>query len=195
MPTLNAYADAAPDLVSHRREFDATEQFHRRRAAEPRRVPGQLNRFGRCRKRCGRRQPASADRRAAPARAHHRSAQPVPRGTVVRHRGSRYRSRTVPHSILRASWCRPVSRSASSAIAIRRTCRRSPPRAARTARNSACPTCSPRFGRRSSSLTSAPTLQQYGNQGILLNSEGLKNWLFGPIDGPPRNTAQIGMPG
>ena len=36
---------------------------------------------------------------------------------------------------------------------------------------------------------------QYGNQGILLNSAGLKDWLFGPIDGPPRNTAQIGMPG
>jgi phospholipid/cholesterol/gamma-HCH transport system substrate-binding protein len=36
---------------------------------------------------------------------------------------------------------------------------------------------------------------QYGNQGILLNSEGLKNWLFGPLDGPPRNTSQIGMPG
>jgi len=36
---------------------------------------------------------------------------------------------------------------------------------------------------------------QYGNQGILLNSDGLKNWLFGPLAGPPRNTAQIGMPG
>ncbi|WP_137149760.1 MCE family protein [Mycolicibacterium sp. CR10] len=36
---------------------------------------------------------------------------------------------------------------------------------------------------------------RYGNQGILLNSEGLKNWLFGPLDGPPRNSAQIGMPG
>jgi phospholipid/cholesterol/gamma-HCH transport system substrate-binding protein len=36
---------------------------------------------------------------------------------------------------------------------------------------------------------------QYGNSGILLNSEGLKNWLFGPLDGPPRNSAQIGMPG
>ncbi|MGV0716898.1 MCE family protein [Mycolicibacterium sp. XJ662] len=36
---------------------------------------------------------------------------------------------------------------------------------------------------------------QYGNSGIVLNSEGLKNWLFGPLDGPPRNTAQIGMPG
>ena len=35
----------------------------------------------------------------------------------------------------------------------------------------------------------------YNNQGILLNSEGLKNWLFGPLDGPPRNTAQIGQPG
>jgi len=36
---------------------------------------------------------------------------------------------------------------------------------------------------------------QYGNQGILLNSEGLKSWLFGQLDGPPRNTQQIGMPG
>ena len=36
---------------------------------------------------------------------------------------------------------------------------------------------------------------QYGNAGILLNSEGLKNWLFGPLDGPPRNTPQIGQPG
>lgn len=36
---------------------------------------------------------------------------------------------------------------------------------------------------------------QYGNSGILLNSEGLKNWLFGPLDGPPRNSAQVGQPG
>jgi phospholipid/cholesterol/gamma-HCH transport system substrate-binding protein len=36
---------------------------------------------------------------------------------------------------------------------------------------------------------------QYGNQGILLNSDGLKQALFGPVDGPPRNTAQIGQPG
>ena len=36
---------------------------------------------------------------------------------------------------------------------------------------------------------------QYGNQGILLNSDALKQFLFGPIDGPPRNTAQFGQPG
>lgn len=36
---------------------------------------------------------------------------------------------------------------------------------------------------------------QYGNQGIVLNSDGLKQLLFGPIDGPPRNSAQIGQPG
>jgi virulence factor Mce-like protein len=36
---------------------------------------------------------------------------------------------------------------------------------------------------------------KYGNQGILLNSDGLKQWLFGPIPGPPRNSAQVGMPG
>jgi len=35
----------------------------------------------------------------------------------------------------------------------------------------------------------------YGNGGILLNSDRLKQLLFGPIDGPPRNSAQIGMPG
>jgi phospholipid/cholesterol/gamma-HCH transport system substrate-binding protein len=35
----------------------------------------------------------------------------------------------------------------------------------------------------------------YGNQGILLNSDGLKQFLFGPIDGPPRNSAQVGQPG
>lgn len=36
---------------------------------------------------------------------------------------------------------------------------------------------------------------KYGQQGILLNSDGLKQWLFGPIQGPPRNSAMIGMPG
>jgi virulence factor Mce-like protein len=36
---------------------------------------------------------------------------------------------------------------------------------------------------------------RYGNQGLLLNSDGLKQLLFGPIDGPPRNTAQVGQPG
>lgn len=36
---------------------------------------------------------------------------------------------------------------------------------------------------------------QYGNQGILLNSDALKQALFGPLAGPPRNTAQMGQPG
>ncbi len=36
---------------------------------------------------------------------------------------------------------------------------------------------------------------RYGNQGILLNSDGLKQFLYGPIQGPPRNSVQIGMPG
>lgn len=34
-----------------------------------------------------------------------------------------------------------------------------------------------------------------GNQGWVLNSDGLKQLLFGPLDGPPRNSAQIGQPG
>jgi virulence factor Mce-like protein len=37
--------------------------------------------------------------------------------------------------------------------------------------------------------------QRYGNQGLLWNTDALKQWLFGPIDGPPRNTAQWGQPG
>jgi ABC-type transporter Mla subunit MlaD len=36
---------------------------------------------------------------------------------------------------------------------------------------------------------------QYGNQGILLNSDGLKQMLYGPLDGPPRNSSMFGMPG
>jgi virulence factor Mce-like protein len=36
---------------------------------------------------------------------------------------------------------------------------------------------------------------QYGNPGVLLNSDGLKQLLYGPIDGPPRNVAQVGQPG
>ncbi|AEV71768.1 virulence factor Mce family protein [Mycolicibacterium rhodesiae NBB3] len=36
---------------------------------------------------------------------------------------------------------------------------------------------------------------RYGNQGLLLNSDALKQYLFGPIDGPPRNTVQWGQPG
>lgn len=36
---------------------------------------------------------------------------------------------------------------------------------------------------------------RYGNQSLLWNSDFIKQWLFGPLDGPPRNTAQIGQPG
>ena len=36
---------------------------------------------------------------------------------------------------------------------------------------------------------------KYGNQFLLWNSDLIKQWLFGPLDGPPRNSAQIGQPG
>jgi phospholipid/cholesterol/gamma-HCH transport system substrate-binding protein len=36
---------------------------------------------------------------------------------------------------------------------------------------------------------------QYGNQQLLINSDLLKQLLYGPIAGPPRNPAQIGQPG
>jgi phospholipid/cholesterol/gamma-HCH transport system substrate-binding protein len=35
----------------------------------------------------------------------------------------------------------------------------------------------------------------YGNPQVLINSDLLKQLLYGPIDGPPRNSAQIGEPG
>ena len=37
--------------------------------------------------------------------------------------------------------------------------------------------------------------EQYGNPGIMANSDAIKQLLYGPIAGPPRNTSQIGMPG
>jgi phospholipid/cholesterol/gamma-HCH transport system substrate-binding protein len=36
---------------------------------------------------------------------------------------------------------------------------------------------------------------QYGNQQLLLNFDGLKQLLYGPIAGPPRNPAQVGQQG
>lgn len=37
---------------------------------------------------------------------------------------------------------------------------------------------------------------EYGNRGIVLNTTGMKEFLLGrPLDGTPRNTAQIGQPG
>jgi phospholipid/cholesterol/gamma-HCH transport system substrate-binding protein len=36
---------------------------------------------------------------------------------------------------------------------------------------------------------------QYGNPQVLLNFDGLKQLLYGPIDGPPRNSAQVGQQG
>jgi virulence factor Mce-like protein len=36
---------------------------------------------------------------------------------------------------------------------------------------------------------------KYNNPGVVLNSDGLKRALFGDLDGPPRNVAQVGQPG
>jgi phospholipid/cholesterol/gamma-HCH transport system substrate-binding protein len=37
--------------------------------------------------------------------------------------------------------------------------------------------------------------QEYGNPQLLLNSDALKQLLYGPLAGPPRNTMQINQPG
>jgi ABC-type transporter Mla subunit MlaD len=36
---------------------------------------------------------------------------------------------------------------------------------------------------------------KYGNPGVVLNADVIKRLLFGDIDGPPRNSLQIGQPG
>lgn len=36
---------------------------------------------------------------------------------------------------------------------------------------------------------------RYGNQRLVWDSDLIKQWLFGPIDGPPRNSAQTTQPG
>ncbi|HET9876982.1 MAG TPA: MCE family protein [Mycobacterium sp.] len=36
---------------------------------------------------------------------------------------------------------------------------------------------------------------KYGNQRLVWDSDLIKQWLFGPIGGPPRNSAQVGQPG
>ena len=90
MPTLTAYGDAAPDLVDDDRQHHPVEQLHRRRAAEPRRVPGQRNRSGRHRQRRDRRQPPGASpmclRVLVPTTG---LLGAVPRDAAVRHRRPR----------------------------------------------------------------------------------------------------------
>ena len=109
--------------------------------------------------------------------------------------GSRHRSRSRPTSSPgHRGVGRPHARQ-SSAIAIRQDLPKVAAKGGPYCKELGLPDVPPEFGRRSSSLMSARTRIRYGNQGILLDSEGLKNWLFGPIDGPPRNSAQIGMPG
>ncbi len=141
VPTLNAYADAAPDLVSTVESTTQIEQLHRRRAAEPRRVPGQLNRSGRCRQRGGRRQPAGADRRAAPARAHHRPAQPSTTTRCGAASGASSRSRSLrrismPGIVVSAGLTLGVERYRYPADLPKVAAKGGPT----TARNSACPT-------------------------------------------------------
>jgi phospholipid/cholesterol/gamma-HCH transport system substrate-binding protein len=36
---------------------------------------------------------------------------------------------------------------------------------------------------------------EYGNPQLMINSDALKQLLYGPIAGPPRNSAQVGQPG
>ena len=196
VPTLNAYADAAPDLVSTIQNTTTVEQLHRRSAAEPRRVPGQRNRSGRPRQRGGRRQPPGTDRCGAPARAHHRHCSPSTTTRCGAASAASSRSRSLRRSTTRSS-CLPVC-----TLGVERY--RYPGDLPKVAAKSGGANYCEELGLPELPANFVPPFvagdvgsnpAQYGNQGILLNSDALKNWLFGPIDGPPRNTPQIGQPG
>ena len=78
-PTLGAYADAAPDLI---KTVGSTTQISNTIVDQQQELDEflvSLNWFGGRRKRRDRRQRTSAGRCAAPARAHHGTAQPVSR--------------------------------------------------------------------------------------------------------------------
>ncbi len=196
VPTLNAYGDATPDLVSIIQEHDDGEQHPRRSAEEPRRVPAQHDRVGEHRQRGHRRQPKGTRRHPARSVAHHPLAERVPRNGDLRHRQvSSPSSKGVPQypGIL-------VSSGLTLGVERYRYPKDLPKVAASTGGRPLCkelglPEVPPGFRTPfvAADVGNDPT--GYGNQGILLNSDGLKQWLYGPIDGPPRNSAQIGMPG
>ena len=102
-------------------------------------------------------------------------------------------TRTVRRCRNRASTSRQASPGAPNAIGIRRTCPRLRRRAARSAW--VCRSC--RSTRHPPQLITDigadPVV--YGNPQLLINSDLLKQLLYGPIAGPPRNSAQVGQPG
>ena len=174
MPALDAYADAAPDLVATSRTptrsvipSSTSSRTSTRFWSAPSVWPTSATTWSAP---TGRRSPMFCTCWCRP-----RPARRVPRKHFAAASvGSSRSSQVSPQysGVMTSSsltW-------GSSATAIRRTCRRSRPRAvARPARSQGCPIC-----RRTSSAvlrraTSAPTRAQYGNQGILLNSDALKN--------------------
>ena len=93
----------------------------------------------------------------------------------------------------RASISLQVSPGGPNVIGTRLTCPRSRRRAVRSVWTFRSVRSTPM--RSLSSQISVPTRWQYGNQQLLLNFDGLKQLLYGPIDGPPRNPAQVGQQG
>ena len=102
-------------------------------------------------------------------------------------------SRTVRRCRNRASTYRPASRGAANVIGIRRTC----PRLRRRAAPSAwvCRTCPFNTNPKQFITDIGADPVVYGNPQLLINSDLLKQLLYGPIAGPPRNSAQVGQPG
>ncbi len=163
----------APDLVERHRQRQHAEQQHRRRAEEPGRIPRQRNRTGRRRQRGGRRQPAGADRDLA------HMLVPTSELLAKYHEGigcgigglvpfSKSPPFDVPGIIISASFTLGVERYRYPAGPAQGggQAPRSVLQGVRTAR---CASGIP--GAVRWSPTSAPTRDQYGNQGILLNSD------------------------
>ena len=190
VPAFTAYADAAPDLVS---TIANTTTISNSIVDQQQNLDEFLvSAIGLAdtRQRGRRCEPAGADRRGCICSCRPPHPRRVPRLHPVRHRRAgavREVAAAVQHDHRVG---RPHARRRALSLPGRpaegrgQERRRELLRGARPARSARRTSC-----HRSSSATSAPTRREYGNQGILLNSDALKNCLFGPLDGPPRNTA------
>ena len=191
---FSAYADASPDLI---KTADNATRISQTIVDEQNNLDAflvSLHRVGRHRQRCGRLQPASPDRCSATAGTDHRShAAEYNEALYCGIAGMLPLAKAHAAARARASRCWPASCGAKSDTATRATCPRLRRRAVRSA--PACRTCRMRPFHRSWSPTPVPTRGSTETPDVALNFEVIKRLLFGDIDGPPRNSAQIGQPG
>ena len=197
VPTFTAYGDAAPDLVSTIKNTTTVSNSIVDQQQNLDAVPGQRNRSGRHRQRGGRRQPPGADRRRCTCSCRPPICSAEYRDALRCGIGGLVAVREVAAAVLVDH---RVSAGLTLGVERYRYPEDLPKVAAKSGGANYCevlglPDLPPNFVPPFIAGDVGSNPAQYGNQGILLNSDALKNWLFGPLDGPPRNTAQIGQPG